>query len=180
MYPSFKNLLSSSQALRQCYFHLLLKRCRSVWEFDNKILSDGHTVVKRTFRGIWRIITFNVIITITNAISKHLPSSGTKWPPVFLHYDVHWPPEYIVNDFYIIPNDLILINNFWPCSQNFIYKLFIWICCTTITFCFTFWTHDKRKWCYIKCVWYPTFSPKFDPKIRKSTWKGCINALFDS
>ena len=79
------NLLSSSQALRQCYFHLLLKRCRSVWEFDNKILSDGHTVVKRTFRGIWSIITFNVIPPITNSISKNLPPSGIQWLPLMTY-----------------------------------------------------------------------------------------------
>ena len=30
MCPSFKNLLSNSQTLRQGYFHLLSKRCRSV------------------------------------------------------------------------------------------------------------------------------------------------------
>ena len=27
-------------------------------------------------------ITFNVILTITNATSKNLPSSGTKWFPI--------------------------------------------------------------------------------------------------
>jgi hypothetical protein len=25
------------------YFHLLRKHCRSVWEFDNKLLNDGYT-----------------------------------------------------------------------------------------------------------------------------------------
>jgi hypothetical protein len=36
------NLLSNSQTLRQCYFHLLRKRCQVAWEFDNKFLNDGH------------------------------------------------------------------------------------------------------------------------------------------
>jgi hypothetical protein len=31
--------------LRQCYIHLLRKRCRSVSEFDNKFLNDEDTVV---------------------------------------------------------------------------------------------------------------------------------------
>jgi hypothetical protein len=83
--PSFKNLLSNSQTLRQCYFYMLWKRCRSVWEFDNNYLNDGHTVVYRPFRGIWCTITFNVILTITNAISKNLPSSGTKWIPIMTY-----------------------------------------------------------------------------------------------
>ena len=30
-------------------------------------------------------ITFNVILTITNAISKNLPSSGTKWLPIMTY-----------------------------------------------------------------------------------------------
>jgi len=38
-------LFANTQILRQYYFHLLRKRCRSVWEFDNKFLNDGHTVV---------------------------------------------------------------------------------------------------------------------------------------
>ena len=85
--PSFKNLLSNSQTLRQCYFHLLWKRFRSVWEFDNKFLNDGH----RCLADIWRTITFNVILTITNATSKNLPSSGTKWLPIMtcIHPSVH-------------------------------------------------------------------------------------------
>ena len=37
--------LLHSQTLRQCFFHLLRKRCQSVWEFDNKFMNDGHTVV---------------------------------------------------------------------------------------------------------------------------------------
>ena len=39
---SFKNLLSNSQTLPQCYFHLLRKRCRCAWEFYNTFLNDGH------------------------------------------------------------------------------------------------------------------------------------------
>jgi hypothetical protein len=35
--------------------------------------------------------SFNVILTITNAIRKHLPSSGTKMAS---NYDVHSPPVY--------------------------------------------------------------------------------------
>jgi hypothetical protein len=31
------------------------------------------------------MITFNVILTITNAISKNLPSSGTKWLPIMTY-----------------------------------------------------------------------------------------------
>jgi hypothetical protein len=95
--PSFKNLLSNSQTLRQCYFYMLWKRCRSVWEFDNNYLNDGHIVVYRPFRGIWCTITFNVILTITNVISKNLPSSGTKWLPImtYIHHresvtSQHW------------------------------------------------------------------------------------------
>ena len=30
-------------------------------------------------------ITFNVILTITNAVSKNLPSSGTKWLPIMTY-----------------------------------------------------------------------------------------------
>jgi hypothetical protein len=36
---------------------------------------------KQTIKDIWRTITFNVILTITNAISKNLPSSGTRCLP---------------------------------------------------------------------------------------------------
>ena len=82
---------------KPCYFHLLRKRCRSVWEFDNKFLNNGYTVVLQTFRGIWCTITFNVILTITNVISKNLPSSGTKWLPImtYIHHreyvtSQHW------------------------------------------------------------------------------------------
>jgi hypothetical protein len=52
------------------------------WEFDNKFLNDGHIVVLWVFRVIWCTITFNVILTITNAINKNLHSSGTKWLPI--------------------------------------------------------------------------------------------------
>jgi hypothetical protein len=34
---------------------------------------------------------FSVILTITNAISKNLPSSGTTWLPIMKY--IH-PPEY--------------------------------------------------------------------------------------
>ena len=78
MYPSFKNL-PNSQALRQCYFHLLRKRYRSVWEFDNKFLNDGHVVgLTDVYRGIWHTIIYTTILTITNVISKNLLSTGTK------------------------------------------------------------------------------------------------------
>ena len=33
--------------------------------------------------------TFNVILTITNDISKNLPSSGTKWLPIITY--IHTP-----------------------------------------------------------------------------------------
>ena len=38
---------------------------------------------------IQRIITFNVELTITNAISKNLPSSGTKWLSIMTN--IHLP-----------------------------------------------------------------------------------------
>ena len=78
-------MLSNSQTLCQCYFHLLRKGYRSVWEFD-KFLNDGHAVVWRTSRGIWRTITFNVILNITIIIrKKNVPSSGTKWLPIMTY-----------------------------------------------------------------------------------------------
>jgi len=39
--------------------------------------------------GTFDTLTFNVIRTITNAISKNLPSSGTKWPPIMTY--IHPP-----------------------------------------------------------------------------------------
>jgi len=35
--------------------------------------------------GAFDALTFNVIITITHAISKNLPSSGTKWLPIMTY-----------------------------------------------------------------------------------------------
>jgi hypothetical protein len=74
--------------------------------FDNVIFSSAKTLSKCSkvwqqffewcthrclaFRGIWRTVTFNVILTITNAISKNLPSSGTKWLPIMTY---NHPPE---------------------------------------------------------------------------------------
>ena len=103
--PSFKKSLSNSQTLRQCYFHLLRKRCRSVWEFDNKFLNDGHTIVYRTFGDIW--YTFNVILKITNAISKNLPSSVTKWLPIMTN--IH-PPGYTIS---VVDNVLFVNKMSW-------------------------------------------------------------------
>ena len=43
------------------------------WEFDNKFLNDGHIVVLRAFRVIWRTITFNVIpISFMKHVTKIL------------------------------------------------------------------------------------------------------------
>jgi hypothetical protein len=64
---------SASDILR--YFPLLRKHCWSVWEFDNMLSKDKHIIVWRTFRGIWRTITFHIILTITNATGKIFPSS---------------------------------------------------------------------------------------------------------
>jgi hypothetical protein len=79
--------------------------------FDNVIFSSAKTLSKCSkdwqqffercthrclaFRGIWRTVTFNVILTITNAISKNLPSSGTKWLPImtYIHPPVTLDPK---------------------------------------------------------------------------------------
>ena len=58
-------------------------------------MNDGHTVVWWTFRDIWQTITFNVILTITNATSKNLPSTGTKWLPIMTY--IHTPLVISVN-----------------------------------------------------------------------------------
>ena len=89
--------------------------------FDNVIFSSAKTLSKCSkvwqqffewcthrclaFRGIWRTVTFNVILTITNAISKNLPSSGTKWPPIMKY--IH--PLYFVNHCF-----LFRFFYFWP------------------------------------------------------------------
>ena len=86
------------------------KRCQSVWEFDNKFMNDGHTVVKRTFRGIWRTITFNVILTINNAISKNLPSSGTKCLPIMTY--IH-PPDTSVQSKHMDSMNVQIISLCW-------------------------------------------------------------------
>jgi hypothetical protein len=38
--------------------------------------------------GAFDTLTFNVILTITNVISKNLPSSGTKWLPIMTYTPV--------------------------------------------------------------------------------------------
>jgi hypothetical protein len=45
------------------------------------------------FRDIWRTITFKVILTITNAIYKNLPSNSTKWRPIIVY--IHFTPEVV-------------------------------------------------------------------------------------
>jgi hypothetical protein len=39
--------------------------------------------------GAFDALSFNVILTITNAISKNLPSSSTKWLPIMTY--IHPP-----------------------------------------------------------------------------------------
>ena len=82
--------------------------CQTLKHFDNVIFTCSENVVEvfesltsfwtmntpllsRYLGAFWRAITFNVILTITNAISKNLPSFSTKCLPVFLHYDLHSP-----------------------------------------------------------------------------------------
>ena len=54
----------------------------SFWKMDIPLCS-GH------LRGIWRTITFNVILTITNDTSKNLHPNGTKWRPIMTY--IHSP-----------------------------------------------------------------------------------------
>jgi hypothetical protein len=63
----------------------------SFWTMDTPLFSGR-------FRGIWRTITFNVILTITNAISKNLP--GFKRHKMASNYDVHLLLYQIVIFFY--------------------------------------------------------------------------------
>jgi hypothetical protein len=79
---------------------LLQKHCWSVWEFDNMRLNSGLIVVYWTLRGIWRIITFNVILTITNAIGKTLPSSDNNG------FKISDPTSYVMT--YSVPLVLLL------------------------------------------------------------------------
>ena len=63
-------------------------------------------------------MTFNVILTITNDISKNVPSSGTKCLPVFLQYHVHSPPCYTRKIGFIF----FIKNNMFEYEINFPYK----------------------------------------------------------
>ena len=53
-------------------------------------LNDEHIVAYWIFRGIWRTITFTVILTINNATSKNLPSSVTNWLQIGVQYPTLW------------------------------------------------------------------------------------------
>ena len=108
--PSFKKSLSNSQTLRQRYFHLLRKRCRSVWEPDNKSPNDGHTIAYRTSGDIW--YTFNVIPKTNNATSKNPPSSVTKWPPITTY--IH-PPGHTIS---VVDNVLFVNKMSWFQSSS--------------------------------------------------------------
>jgi hypothetical protein len=58
----------------------------SNYYINNKNIKDQRKIK-------WIINTFNVILRITNAISKNLPSSGTKLLPIMTHLD---PPDVIL------------------------------------------------------------------------------------
>ena len=55
-------------------------------------------------------ITFNIILTITNALSKNfIPLSGTKWLQIMIYMYIHPPsPLYNVNKWYIVFCSLML------------------------------------------------------------------------
>ena len=62
---------------------ITLSKCLRVWQqvferWTHCCLAD-----------IWRNITFNVIFTITNSISKSLPSSGTNCLPIMTYTHPH-------------------------------------------------------------------------------------------
>ena len=61
------------------------------------------------FRGIWRTITFNVILTITNAICKNLPSNSTKWRPIIVY--IYFTPEVVDRDAWIMNNSIEIAKN---------------------------------------------------------------------
>ena len=69
----------------------MLSKCSKVWQQ----FFEQCTHRCLAFRGIWHTVTFNVILTITNAISENLPSSGTKWLPImtYIHPPVTLDPK---------------------------------------------------------------------------------------
>ena len=81
---------SKSVSVPPTLFSPIAEHCWSVWEFDYMPLNGEHIVAYWIFRGIWRTITFNVILTINNATSKNLPSSVTNWLQIGVQYPTLW------------------------------------------------------------------------------------------
>ena len=103
---------------------------KSVWEFDNKFLNYAHTVVQRTFRGIWRTITFNVILTITNAISKNLPSRAQNGFQLWRTFTPCLYKLKFVNDMSKLGSFMQLYPLFKTVGQYITVCLFVWWCLT--------------------------------------------------
>ena len=90
-----------NSGVRLHMFHCI---CQTLKHFDNvfatggnnivevfeslltSFLNDGHTVVLADIEGH---LTLYIILAITNAINKNLPSSGTKWLPIMTY--IHPP-----------------------------------------------------------------------------------------
>ena len=63
--------------------------CQTLKYFNNVFVTGGYNMVE-----VFESLTTNIWMmdTVTNAISKNLPSSSTKWLSVFLHCDIYSPP----------------------------------------------------------------------------------------
>ena len=57
----------------------------NIVEVFESLTASFWTMNTPLFRGIWCLITFDVILTITNDISKNLPSSSTQWCPIITY-----------------------------------------------------------------------------------------------